>query len=518
MKINWRRLAPAGLYITLLAIIVSTALYTIQRQWNLPLQISLAFIVIGLALFIILDPARTREILAGRQARYGSNALIMSVAFFGILLVVNYVAYKNPQRWDLTAGKQRTLTQETLDTLDRLPQPVMATAFYPSGVSTQQVQQLLDDYKFFSKGKFDYKFVDPIADPVAARAANVALETGGTIVVNMGDRQEKVSSASENEMTSAMVRLLSEKLVLYFLVGHGEYRPEATGDQSYTKLKGVLESKNYTVKELDLLSTNTIPEDARVIVVAGPRKPVTKPEMDLVKGFQEKGGALIVMEEPSIFTDYGDQADLLAQYLQTDWGIIVGQDIVVDMTSQQPFQVYAYRYADYPITNKLLDQRLGTAFPTARSIQASETFTDVNTSELIFTAPQSWAETDMQAVQSNANLTPDEGAEQIGEVPLAVAADRQTSGARVAVFGDADFAIDVNFNFLGNGDLLVNTIDWAANQESIINLTPREQVQRIMVTPTVTIVGLILFGSMILIPGLVVVAGIVVWIMRRKRG
>jgi ABC-type uncharacterized transport system involved in gliding motility auxiliary subunit len=115
-------------------------------------------------------------------------------------------------------------------------------------------------------------------------------------------------------------------------------------------------------------------------------------------------------------------------------------------------------------------------------------------------------------------LTPDEGAEQIGEVPLAVAADRQTSGARVAVFGDADFAIDVNFNFLGNGDLLVNTIDWAANQESIINLTPREQVQRIMVTPTVTIVGLILFGSMILIPGLVVVAGIVVWIMRRKRG
>jgi hypothetical protein len=46
---------------------------------------------------------------------------------------------------------------------------------------------------------------------------------------------------------------------------------------------------------------------------------------------------------------------------------------------------------------------------------------------------------------------------------------------RVAVFGDADFATDAIL-LARQRDLLINTIDWAAGQENLINLTPKDSI------------------------------------------
>ncbi|HEY5668521.1 MAG TPA: hypothetical protein VIS10_00910, partial [Anaerolineales bacterium] len=135
MKPEWRRFAPVGLYLAILAALTSISLYVIQREWNLYLQISLGVVLLGLAIFALLDPGRVRTALTGRQARYGSNALVMAVAFVGILVVVNYLGYKNSKRWDLTEDKQNTLATETLDTLANLPEPVEALGFYTARIS-----------------------------------------------------------------------------------------------------------------------------------------------------------------------------------------------------------------------------------------------------------------------------------------------------------------------------------------------------------------------------------------------
>ncbi len=63
-------------------------------MFNWALVVSAALIVLGLAFFALLDPQRVRELLTGRQARYGSNAAIMLLAFIGILLVVNIISSK----------------------------------------------------------------------------------------------------------------------------------------------------------------------------------------------------------------------------------------------------------------------------------------------------------------------------------------------------------------------------------------------------------------------------------------
>jgi ABC-type uncharacterized transport system involved in gliding motility auxiliary subunit len=42
------------------------------------------------------------------------------------------------------------------------------------------------------------------------------------------------------------------------------------------------------------------------------------------------------MEEPLPVTDFGDQADPLTDFLASSWGITLGKDMVLDLSSNQP--------------------------------------------------------------------------------------------------------------------------------------------------------------------------------------
>ncbi|MEW5869513.1 MAG: Gldg family protein [Chloroflexota bacterium] len=516
MKPEWRRFAPLGLYLALLAVLVSAGLYIVLREWGLPLQISLGLIVVGLALFAFLDPDRVRMAFTGRQARYGSNALVLTVAFVGILVLINYFVYQNSKRWDLTEDKQYTLTQETLDTLKSLPEPVQAVAFFTSSYNPDQAKSLLEQYKYNADGKFDYEFVDPNDNPVAAEEAKISRD--GTIVLKMGGNQEPVTMASEQELTGAIVRLMSpEKRHVYFLTGHGEYSPTDTGDRAYAQVKRALESKNYSVDLLSLLATNQVPEDAKVVVIAGPRKPLAATEVELLKQYVDNGGTLVVMEEPVVVTDYNGADDPLSDYLGEVWGIKLADDMVMDATSQQPYAPYAAQYGSHAITQKM--QRITSVFPTVRSVTVTEAPSGVSAVQLVLTAPQSWAETNIEGLLANPpQVAYDDGQDQMGPISLAAAAEDFNTKGRVVVFGDADFVIDANYAAYGNSDLFINSVDWAAGQEQLISLTAKQNTQRFLAPPQRTAMNLIMLATVIILPGLSLLAGIVVWIIRRRRG
>lgn len=521
MKPTLQRLAPLGLYLALVAGLAAIGLYIVQREWNLLLQICLGLVLVGLALFAILDPERVRVALTGRQARYGSNALVMSLAFIGILVVVNYLVFRYPQRWDLTENQQFTLAPETLDTLKSLPAKAKALAFYTPRVSKESAEGLLNQYKFYSDGKFDYEFIDPEADPISAQQYNITRD--GTVVIIMGNKREPVTFVSEQDITGALVRLMSTgKKAVYFLTGHGEFDPESSGEESYSQVKTSLENKNYTVGKLDLLSTNSIPQDANVIVIAGPLKPITDQEMALIKSYVEGGGSLIALEEPLPLTQYGDQPDPLAAYLSETWGVELGSDMIVDLSTNQPYVAVGSVYGSSPITEKM--QGMFTVYPTTRSVTANENASAIQSQPLVSTSERAWAETDLDTITNQTQssqapqIQPDAGIDLIGPVSLAMTAEDTGKGSRLVVFGDSQFASDTFFNQLGNGDMFVNSVDWAAQQENLISLTPKDEVQRLLIPPGRYAMNLILLVTVFILPGVVLLAGVIVWWQRRQRG
>ena len=303
---------------------------------NRYLIVGAGLIVLGLAAYAIMEPDSVRRFLTGRQARYGSNALVMSIAFLGILIVGNVLAYQNPVPIaDLTEDQSNTLSPEMTKALATLSEKVTATGFFSQNNSTEAADKLLNNIKANSNGKFDYSFINPDRDPQAAK--NAGITGDGKILLQMGDRKEIVAFASETEILKGMLRLLNPgNHVVYFLTGHGERDVEQASEAAMTRAKSALESKNYVVKTLNLLAENQIPEDASVIVIAGPAKPVADDEVNLLKDYLAKGGSLIVMEDPTALTEFGDESDPLGDMLTKDWGITFDDDIVIDLNSPQP--------------------------------------------------------------------------------------------------------------------------------------------------------------------------------------
>ncbi|MGE5073037.1 MAG: Gldg family protein, partial [Anaerolineae bacterium] len=268
---------------------VGLKLYT--PTWNVMqwIGISAGVLVLGLAVYAILNPEGVRRFFTGRQARYGSNALVMAVAFLGILGVINWMAYNNPKTWDFTEDKQHTLAPQSLQALAALPGKVEAIAFYSSQTPSDTAKQLLSDFKSNSKGKFDYKFVDPNSNPVLAK--QYAITGDGKIVLVMGKTSETAAFADEQDITQAMIRLISpEARTVYFLTGHGEPDINGTEATGISQIRSTLESKNYTVKSLNLAATHQIPADAKAISEAGPTNTMLPDGVTLITTFIDKGG------------------------------------------------------------------------------------------------------------------------------------------------------------------------------------------------------------------------------------
>ena len=374
----------------------------------------------------------------------------------------------------------------------------------------------MTDFKSNSKGKFDYRFVDPNTDPILARQYGITGD--GKIVLTMGKSAETANSASETDIDQALIRLISpEQRVVYFLTGHGEPDINGTDSTALSRARTTLESKNYTVKTLNLASENKIPEDAKAIIVAGPANPLLDQEVTLIKSYMDKGGSLVVMEDPIPFTKFGTSPDPLANYLKNDWGISLDNDVVIDLTSQQPLNAISSSYSSIaPITQHLTAV---TIMPQSRSLTISKSVPqNITDTALITTSQNSWGETDLTSLQGNQQISFDQTKDIAGPLTIAISGENPSTKSHLVVFGNSIFATDKGFDAYANGDIFINSVDWAAQQSNLINITPRTPITRTFNAPAQIPFIIILLSSVILIPGLIVAAGISSWLARRRQG
>ena len=310
--------------------------------------------------------------------------------------------------------------------------------------------------------------------------------------------------------------------MIYFLTGHGEADINGSDNTAMTQARTMLQNKSYTVKTLNLSTTNSIPSDAKAIVIPGPKIPLLDQEVALLKAYVAKGGSLVVMEDPTPVTNFGANPDPLASYISSDWGVSLDNDIVIDTFSNNLLQAVATNYSSTSsITQHLTTY---TVMPQARSLTISKTPPqDLTLTGLMQTTQPSqqsvsWGEKDFSSLQNPNGPTFDQTTDIPGPVTLAVSGENPTSHGRVVIFGNSEFANDQYFNVYANSDVFINSVDWAANQNNLINITPRTPITRTFNPPSGLALVAILLGTVFIVPGLVIGAGIFSWLERRRRG
>lgn len=471
--------------------------------------------------------------LAGlRSTQTNANVLVSVVAMAVILVLVNVFAVRYDTRFDLTAEGFFTLSPQTRQVLEQLPQPVKVWAV--SSVPDANLREQLERYRRVNPDQFDFAFINPRNNPVETRRLEVNQDQ--TLVVEAGSRKQQIPQPAVPELESQLTPLIlqvtdTELLKTYFIEGHGELTlTPAPGSPGLAQAAAALGRDGFETASLNLLR-NDIPDDAGILVVAGPEQPLLPGEADKLKAYLDQGGSLLLMLNPQ--TDPGLEA------LLEDWGIELGDDVIVDQLSEQlfrsgPLVALGAGYGSHPITADLAQRGLVTIFPLTRSIGLGER-PDTTAVQLVSTGSQGvWGETtlDLNDPQSaELSFDPDRDlAAPLGigaalsrsvepETPVTPESedlDPQESGAeaRLVVFGNANFVVNGNFNQQGNGDLFLNSMNWLADQQERISIRPKSPTNR-RFDLTARDVSLLWLVSAVGLPLLALGSGVVLWWRRR---
>ncbi|MEM1170240.1 MAG: Gldg family protein [Cyanobacteria bacterium P01_H01_bin.35] len=553
----------------------------VSGTWEpIPLTlITSGIVIIGLWIFYqaySIERNSTTTWWSGRATEVGTNAIFATISVLIILALINFLGVRYQTRIDFTENQQFTLSPQTIEVLENLQQPVKLWIFDRG--ENPQYFQLLENYQKQGNGKFKFELVDPQTQP--GKANQFGVRQLGEIHLEAGEKKEVIISRqleplTESKLTNSIEKILgSRTLKIYFLQGHGE-RELKEGQKGFSEAVNALKNKNYIVESINLASISQVPENADVVIIAGPQREFLEAEITALQEYLDQGGGVLIMLDPS--TDPG------LNNLFEEWGVLVDDRLAIDnpeigrLVGLDPWVVLVTRYGEHPIT-----QDFGNGislYPFARPIE-SETIDGIEESPLIWTNEQSWAETDLRG-----QLRFNEGRDRIGPLSLGVAltrsptveksnqteleltpipplpgqppnepattstseleAEKKTTSAdvipplpgqpldeldsnkieaksenrseeaRLIVLGNSQFATNGWFQQQLNGDVFLNSVSWLGKPEQeTLSISPKKTTNRRIVMSLIE-ARFLSWMAIIILPILAFVIGGIIWWQRR---
>jgi ABC-type uncharacterized transport system involved in gliding motility auxiliary subunit len=453
---------------------------------------------------------RLKAFTAQRSTRMGANSALMIVLFIAILAIVNFLAARHSVRWDFSENQNYTLAPETHRVLRNLPRDVNITVFTrEKDPGYQGYKERFDSYRQASP-KLTIQFIDPERQPKVAQ--NYGITRTDIAIFESGPQSVRITSPAEVEITGALLRVSKDtKKRLVFLEGHGERSLEDKDRGGLALTKEVLQKQGYDTASLSLLQESAVPENTDVLIIAGPRRTVTKEEKERIQAYVAKGGHLMVLVDPDTQSNMDDLLNV--------WGIELGRGVLVDLQdrlAQGDLTALLIRtFTDHEITHELTAAVL---FPLARHLVFHEDKgKDWDYVPLARTSPRSWAETDIKGRVVSYNEKEDI------QGPLALAAALSPKQApeegkprpALVIVGNSSFASNGFINFPGNSDFFQRAIGWLTEEGDLISLTPKDPAVRPFV-PNPLQERILLYVQVILLPAMTVLGGLLVWRKRRR--
>jgi ABC-type uncharacterized transport system involved in gliding motility auxiliary subunit len=518
---DWRALKDwtgiLGIGVIAIGLVVGSAF----TGWT---AVPLSMLATGLALLVAWGITHRQEVgvfLGLRSTQTNANILVAAAAMAVILVLVNVVAVRYDLRLDLTEEGLFTLSPQTRQLVQGLAQPVKV--WVATTAPDPNLREQLERYRRLNPNRFQFEFVDPNRDPLTIQRLQVT--QNNTLVVEAGESRQQLPQPPAPDLESKLTPVLSKvvnrgELLAYFVQGHGEVGLEAReGTPTLAQAAAALGQEGYRVEPLNLVQSG-IPEDANVLVLAGPQRALFPGEVKKLQDYLAKGGRLLLL--------IGPRVDAGLDPLLEEWGVVLGDDILIEVSSVSqllgtgPAVALVTTYGDHPITAPLAAQRLMTLFPLARSVE-TQAREGIQATPLLRTNPQSWGETSPDLESGPLQFDPEQ--DKPGPLTLGVALTRrldtdpeQGSGsrqeARLVVIGNVNFVLNGNLRQQGNRDLFLNTLNWLTEQTEQISIRPKSITDRRLTLTGQNFRWLVL-GSTVLLPLAALGSGAALWWQRR---
>jgi len=388
--------------------------------------------------------------------------VVGSMGLVGCAGLVLTLAYRHNFRIDLSPHRHYTLSSHARQILAGIDREVRITVFVRGGDPRTPIIKDLLWRVAAETPRVSYEFVDLNRAPVRAR--QYGIDRYGATVIESGGRRRDIANPSEGLLMGAILGVTRPRdRVVYFVTGHGEHSPSDTDARTgYSTAKRALGDELFTVRELALMSSETgVPGDASVVVIAGPRKDYLSEEARSLDAYLARGGNLLLLLDPESPRSAGDFA--------RRYGVRPSDRIIVDpehrlAAGEGVTIVVPGLERSFLISGSL---EAPPVFSYARSLQVAEGGT-ASAVAILKTGAASYEVSAGEPIREDGSAPKGPFTLGVAILPAVPSKPGEAPPGRVVVYGDADFAANAVIDYLGNKDLLVNSINWLAGEDSLM--------------------------------------------------
>lgn len=486
-------------------------------------------------------PSKFIEIIKKKWLVDTSKTFLLMAIIVAIFIGINVLMQNwNPTPIDFSQEKLYTLTDESKEKVKNIDKDV--NIYFVGYTDEDNNLELAKQYKKANE-KITAEAVDANNRPDLVEKYGIENGTQG-IIVECGEKSKVLSandlvtydtstsetiSIAEEKLTSSIISVTSPKVPkVYFLQGYSEY----SLSKNMNFLKMFLSNEINEVDTLDVLSTGKIPDDCDTLVITTPSKDFDDVATNAIIDYINSGRNILWLNSAlTTSKDMPNVNKILAMYGVNPFEVgVIRETNASKMVTNSPDLIIP-EVQSSKVTKDIYNTT-GVIFVNATKINVNEdnlSELKVSKTDLALASKDSYFRTDFNA-KSNAALEDEEkGTFIVGaELDKTLKEKNEETGesaitSKMIIFGENYFITDYPLNqnsqygaiqLAYNKDLVLNSIAYLADREE--DITARKSTGTVKYTATEeqdTIIKVIIFA----VPIVIIVAGIVVWQIRRRK-
>ncbi len=493
------------------------------------------------------EPDPIPSFSAAHRLRVGAGVGLATLAVVAIVLMTNYLAARHYRRLQWTSDARFDLSAQTRRVLEAVTNEIgVFVLFDRDNPLFPSVEGLLTEYAYacpkLKIEQVNYRR-DPSRAELLAAKYQLASSESDLVIFDAGSRFKVVRAAELSEynisallagqkevkrtgfkgeplFTTAIAGLLDARQPLAcYLRGHGEH-DLASDDKllGYSRFAGLLRQKGIQARPLELVGSSDIPEDCKLLLIAGPRSRFDPSELEKINRYWQRGGRVLAL----LSFYQAQRARTGLEDLLAGWGIEVGDNYVLDPDkSIRDYDVIVSNLAAHPIMTPLLGRRLQLLLPRSVMPRSAPGVAggDAKAQPLFFCS------VDGYTASALSELVPrfDPQRDVRGAIPLAAAAERGNiqglgtdfAAARVVVVGESLFLGNELIIGGANLEFASLAINWLLDRPQDMTGLAAKPIQEYRLTVTHAQVIQLRWMLLLVLPGAVLAFGGLIWWRRR---
>lgn len=483
----------------------------------------------------------------GKWLRSATFTILLIVLILAIYVGANALIDKiDPADIDFTSEKLYSLSQESKDKIASVAKDTKIILY---GMS--EYPEVEDFAKLYSKQNEHITYevlTDASTRPDLQNSYGIGSSIESLIIIEAGEQRKAVTVSdlysvdyltyesidiTEQSLTNAIISVNLEKTPkIYFVTDHAYYKEEYTVAQEYLK------NEANDVEDINIIVNGGIPEDCDVLVITTLSEDFTEFEKNEILAYIQKGGKLMVLADPnfglielpnfnSILEQYGvsiskgeifeeDSANMIngyadmiipdinseseiTRYISTDGALVFMGSGKIDFVSDDELE-------NLGVTKENLVYAKSSAFIRIdyNTSSTSRIDSDEDASGAVLGSLLTKKITNEDGTETNSELLLYSNSIMVSD--LAVTLNGTTSNSSSKVMG---------IRFYNNKDLMINSVSYLTQRTD--NVTIRKDTGTTYTFTATEQEVLIIKIIIIALPVAVLLAGIIVWQVRRRK-